>query len=162
MRSKFLPVVLVFAFAMLALTACGSKPATISELPIYPGATALQPGQDPIADTLVQNMSQDAALRSSLGVGGQIEQQAFRLPEGTTWDDVRSYFDTQLGDAGWKNGAGGIGGDLVSSALDAANTGNDLFQTTLWSKGKQSLTAIRTVNPTNDTQPYLILSLSTN
>jgi hypothetical protein len=63
----------------LLLVACGSgQPVSVNEIPAYPGATVLQPGEDSVADTLAQNVEQDASIRASVGIGGQIEQMAGR------------------------------------------------------------------------------------
>lgn len=162
MKSRIPFAFVLFALLTLLLAACGSKPATVNDIPAYPNAAALQPGEDPIADTLVNNMSQDASLRANIGVGGSIEQMAYRLPEGTTWDQVKSYYDKELDGAGWDSGMGGPGGSLASGILESVNTGNDLFQMASWNKGKQILTLIRNVNPTNESEVYLIMSLNTN
>ncbi len=163
MKSRLqLFVVLVLAVLLLALVACGDSPATLEDIPAYAGATAVKSGEDPIADTLVQNMEQDASLRGDLGVGGSIAQMAYRLPDGTTWDQVKSFYDKELDAAGWESGVGGPGGDLASSIMESVSTDNPLFQTAIWSKGKQTLTLVRSVNPTNEDQPYLIMSLNTN
>lgn len=156
----FVIILLISLIAVLA--ACGGAAAVVGDMPVYPDATALEPGQDPIADTLVQNMQQDASLRANIGVGGQVEQMAYRLPVGTTWTQVKGFYDAELDAAGWKSGMGGPGGDLASSIMESASTGNDLFQTALWSKGKQTFTLIRNVNPTNTDEVYLIMSLNTN
>ena len=50
--------------------------------------------------TLVNNMVQDAQVRSSVGAGGQIEQKAYRLPAGTTWEQVQSFYNDKLGGDG--------------------------------------------------------------
>ncbi|MBE2198806.1 MAG: hypothetical protein IAE79_09360 [Anaerolinea sp.] len=155
-------LLLTLLIALFALAACGSDPAVLSDIPAYDGATALQAGQNAIADTLIQNMEQDASLRANIGVGGSIEQMAYRLPDGATWDQVKSFYDKALGDAGWKSGMGGPGGDLASSIMESASTGNPLFQTAVWSKDKQTLTLVRNVNPTNESEVYLIMSLNTN
>lgn len=157
-----LALVLLFLFASVILSACGSKAVTIDDLPVYPDAVALQPGEDPVADTLANNAEQDAALRADLGVGGSVVQKAFRLPAGASWDQVKSFFDGELDSAGWESGLGGIGGSIASDALETANAGNELFQTAIWSKGDQNLTVIRTADALNPDQPYLILSLATN
>lgn len=156
-----LPFVLLALLALL-LAACGGEPATVNDIPAYPDATALQPGEDPIADTLVNNMEQDANLRANIGTGGSIEQMAYRLPEGTTWDQVKSFYDGELDSAGWESGMGGPGGNLASGILESVNTGNELFQMASWNKGDQILTLIRNVNPTNEAEVYLIMSLNTN
>jgi hypothetical protein len=158
-KIKQMLLVAVCAALTLILAACGGSSAVaVDDLPAYPDAVRLQAGEDPIADTLAQNM----ALNSSLGMGGSIEQVAFRLPEGTTWDDLNGFLSTELKAAGWETGMGGPGGAIASQALTSANTGNDLFQTAMWNKGKQILTVYRLADPNNPDQPYLIVSLNTN
>ena len=161
MKSR-LALLMTLLIALLALVACGKDPATLSDIPAYEGATALQAGQDPVADTLVQNMEQDASLRANLGVGGSIEQMAYRLPDGATWEQVKSFYDKELGADGWESGMGGPGGDLASSIMESASASNPLFQTSIWSQGKQTLTLVRSANPTNESEVYLIMSLNTN
>lgn len=162
MKSKTLVTLVWLVLLSLSLAACGGKTATINDIPAYPDAAALQPGEDPIADTLVNNMEQDASLRANIGTGGSIEQMAYRLPAGTTWDQVKSYYDKELDSAGWDSGMGGPGGNLAGNILESVNTGNDLFQIASWNKSKQILTLIRNVDPTDDSQVYLIMSLNTN
>ena len=153
----------VCATLLLALAACGGGNATVADLPTYPDAVRLQAGEDPIADTLAQNMAQNAAMTSGMGgLGGSIEQVAFRLPAGTTWDQLNGFLSTELKAAGWSEGMGGPGGNLASQALASANAGNDMFQTAMWNKGKQVVTVFRLVDPNNASQPYLIVSLNTN
>ncbi len=155
-KLAFLLVILVF------LVACGSDVA-IGDIPAYPDATALEPGSDPVADTLVNNMVQDAQIRNSAGVGGQIEQMAYRLPEGASWDDIESFYSSELSDGGWESGLGGIAGDIAGDVMSSVNEGNDLFQTAMWSRGKQNLTLIRVAeSATADGDFLLILSLATN
>ncbi|MBK8430657.1 MAG: hypothetical protein IPL28_04935 [Chloroflexi bacterium] len=165
MKTKTLRlVVLAFcATLLLALVACGGGGnVTVADLPTYPDAVRLQAGEDPIADTWANNMAQNAAMTSSLGVGGSIEQVAFRLPAGTTWDQLNGFLTTELDTAGWETGMGGPGGDIASQALASANAGNDMFQTAMWNKGDQILTVFRLTDPNNAEQPYLIVSLNTN
>jgi hypothetical protein len=153
---------LTLVLALFTLVACSGRAASLGDIPAYDGAAALKAGEDPIADTLIQNMEQDAGLRTNLGVGGSIEQMAYRLPEGTTWEQVKSYYDKELNAAGWKSGAGGAAGSMASTIMESANAANPLFQTAIWSKGKQTLTLVRNINPTNEAEVYLIMSLNTN
>jgi hypothetical protein len=157
-----LAITLLFLFTAVILSACGSDPVTVNDLPVYPNAVALEPGDDPIADTLANNAQQDAALRANIGVGGSVNQKAYRLPEGTTWEQVKSFFNAELDSAGWESGLGGLAGDLTGDILESANAGNEFFQTAMWSKDKQNLTVFRMTDTTNPDQPYLILSLATN
>jgi hypothetical protein len=153
---------LAIAVAILILPACGGSVAS-GDLPKYPGATELKPGETPVGNTLAQNMSQDEAVRKAMGVGGKTEQTGFVLPVDTQWAQVKEFYDKELAAAGWKSGLGGIAGGFVdvNAVMGTANKGNDLFQTAIWSRGKQTLTAIMVKSPTNSKQKELILSLST-
>lgn len=156
---KMLPA---FALFLLLLAACGSPTASLSDIPAFTGATELVAGEDPIADTMVQNMQQDAELRTQIGVGGSIEQKAYRLPTTASWDTVKSFYATTLEGDKWESGLGGPGGNLASSIMESASAGNDLFQTAVWSRGKQNITIVRTVDPTNAENVFLVLSLANN
>ncbi len=156
-KLTFLLVILVF------LAACGGGAVAIGDIPAYPDATALEPGVDPVADTLVNNMAQDAQIRDSVNVGGQIEQKAYRLPAGASWDDVQSFYNDKLGDDGWESGLGGIAGSIAGDVMSSVNDGNDMMQTTFWSRGKQTLTMIRVAEDVaGDGDFLLIMSLATN
>lgn len=153
----------VLAVLLVLLTACGSKAATMADIPAYPEATVLEPGADPVADTLVKNMVQDAQIRSSIGAGGQIEQKAYRLPAGATWEQVQSFYNNKLGSDGWKNGLGGIAGNIVGDMMNSVNQGNDMLQIGTWSKNKQTLSLIRVAETTDSNGSFLlIMSLATN
>jgi len=161
---KKIAFLLVF---IVLLAACGGGATTMNDIPAYPDATALEPGADPVADTLVNNMVQDAQIRSSAGVGGQIEQKAYRLPAGTTWAQIESFYNDKLSGEGWKSGlngiAGGIAGNVAGDVMNTVNQGNDLFQTGMWSTSKQTLTLIRVAETTDTNGSFLlILSLATN
>lgn len=143
----------------------GSSPATPEELPVYPGATALQEGQSTIADTLAQNEQQDAAMREAMGAlggGGKLEQKGFQLPAEATWEQVKAFYDKELPAAGWDSGLGGLAGNFVdvNAMMGAANQNNDLFQTALYSKGDQTLTVLMVIDPTDNSQKQLIFSLT--
>ena len=148
---------------LLFLAACGGGTVTVNDIPAYPEAQALEPGTDPVADTLVDNMMQDAQIRDSVNVGGQIEQKAYRLPAGTSWSDVESFYNNQLGDEGWENGLGGIAGNIAGDVMSTVNEGNDMMQTGIWSKGKQTLTLVRVAESVDENGTFLlIMSLATN
>ena len=156
-KLAFLLVVFVF------LVACGGGTVAIGDIPAYPDATALEPGVDPVADTLVDNMAQDAQIRDSVNVGGQIEQKAYRLPAGASWDDVQNFYNDKLGDDGWESGLGGIAGSIAGDVMSSVNQSNDMMQTTFWSRGKQTLTMVRVAQDVaGDGDFLLIMSLATN
>jgi len=147
---------------LLILAACGGGVA-INDLPAYPGAVELKAGSSQIGDTLKKNMEQDAALRQAVNSGGQTEQKGFQLPADATWEKVNGFYAKELQASGWTSGLGGIAGGFVdiNAMMNQANKGNELFQTSVWSKGKQTLSVIMNTNPTNRQEKTLILSLST-
>ena len=155
---------LLFAVLIVFLTflsACGGN-ASAGDLPKFPGAAELKAGESTIGSTLANNMKQDAAMRQAMGAGGKTEQKGFKLPSDATWEQVKSFYDKELKASGWESGLGSVAGGLVdiNAVMGAANQGNDLFQTAMWSKGKQTLTVAMVIDPTDKTQRQLILSLS--
>jgi hypothetical protein len=155
-------MILLALILLVVSSGCGSKAATAGDLPVFPGAVELKPGEDPIADTLSKNMEQDSSLRQNIGVGGKIEQKVYRLPADGSWDSVKAFYDKELKAAGWKSGMGGVGGDIASQMLESVNDSNDMMKTTMWSKGKQILTIFRLTEGMGADQAYLIISLNTN
>ncbi len=150
-------------FALVAgalLAACGGA-AKLADLPVYSNAVELKAGESAIGDTLNKNMEQDKAVRDAVGVGGKTEQRGFKLPPDATWEQVKAFYTEKLKADGWSEGMGGIGGNLVSNVMSEVNKSNDMVQTALFSKGNQTLTVLRAVNPTNASEVELILSLST-
>ena len=160
---KSMAGVILIGAVILLLAACGTKAAGVGDLPVFPGSTELKAGDSRITDTLAKNNQQDTAMRNAMGAGGQTEQRGFSLTADTTWDKVKSYYETELKSRGWTSGLGGIAGGMVdiNAMMNTANKGNDLFQTMIFSKGKQTLTIILTVSPTDASHKTLIQSLST-
>ncbi|HWQ14384.1 MAG TPA: hypothetical protein VNL77_16410 [Roseiflexaceae bacterium] len=146
---------LLALLAALALAACGaSKPATLDDIPAYPGATVLQPGESRLADTLAQNNQTDAALRGQLGVGGKTEQRGYSLPADVSWPQVKGFYDERLKAGGWTTNS------MVSSIMEQANQGNELFQTANWQKGSQNVTVVMMTSPMDPAVKELIVSLA--
>lgn len=149
----------VIAAVITVLSACGGASSS-GDLPRYPGATELKAGESVVGDTLAKNMDQDAAVRKAMGAGGKTEQLGFRLPGDATWDKVKAFYDKELRASGWESGLGGVAGGFIdiNAVMGAANQGNELFQTAMWSRGKQTLTVVMAAGPSG--QRELILSLS--
>lgn len=152
-RTPILIIVLI-ALSLLSLAACGSPPATLNDIPAYPGATELQPGESILGDTLAQNNQTDAALRGQLGVGGKTEQKGYSLPKDATWDQIRNFYDEELKSSGWATDS------LVGGIMDQVNQGNDTVKTTLWKKGSQTVTIVMVTSPVDPEQKELVVSLS--
>lgn len=161
MTKKCLVSLFILAVMLIVQPACGGN-ATANDLPKFPGATELKAGESTIGNTLAQNMKQDASVRQAMGAGGKIEQKGFKLPGDANWEQVKNFYDKELKTGGWESGLGGVAGGFVdiNAVMGAANKGNDLFQTAIWSKGKQTLTVALVTNPTDKKQRELILSLS--
>ena len=154
-RNRLFAVLLTLV-ALLTLAACGgSPPATLTDIPVFPGAAELKPGESSIADTLANNNATDAAMRAQLGTGGKTEQKGFSLPQDAKWDQIKSFYDEKLKANGWGTNS------MVSGIMEQANQGNDLFQTANWQKNKQNVTVIMVASPVDNTQKQLLISLST-
>lgn len=146
---------LFVAIAFLTLTACGQPAAaTLADIPAYPGATELKPGESVTGSTLDQNNQTDALIRSQAGVGGKTEQKGYALPSETTWDQVQGFYNEKLSAAGWGTNS------MVTGIMAQANTGNDLFKTANWQKGSQNVTVVMVTSPTDSSKKELIVSLS--
>lgn len=157
-KNRFLRLAAIAA-VITALSACGGASSS-KDLPRYPGATELKAGESTVGDTLAKNMEQDAAMRKAMGAGGKTEQLGFRLPGDATWDKVKAFYDQELKANGWESGLGGMAGGFIdiNAVMGAANQGNELFQTSMWSRNKQTLTVVMAAGPSG--QRELILSLS--
>ena len=136
----------IFAAALailfvLALAACGGgAPATLDDVPAYPNASALKPGENAMADTLAKNVQQAGAM------GAKLDQKMFTLPEDTSWDKVKGFYTDKLTGAGW-------------TAANLPIPDNDMFKMTVWTRGGQSLTVGQLTEPiSKDT--FLLFSLA--
>jgi hypothetical protein len=137
----------IFAIALcilltLALAACGgSAPAKLSDIPVYPDATALKPGENPMADTLAQNVKQAATM------GANIDQKIFTLPKEASWDQVKKFYSDKLTADSW-------------AASNLPIPDNDMFKMSLWTRGSQSLTVAQITEPISK-DSFLLFSLAT-
>ena len=134
--------VVLIALAMLSIAACGgaAAPATLGDIPVYPNATALQPGQNPMADTLAKNVQQAGAM------GAKLDQKIFTLPKDASWDQIKGFYSDKLTGAGW-------------SAANLPIPDNDMFKMTLWTRGSQNLTVGQLTEPISK-DSFLLFSLS--
>jgi hypothetical protein len=152
-RTKLLAILLTTCALLLA--ACGaSQPATLADIPAYPGAVELKPGESKLGDTLAKNNQTDAALRAQLGTGGKTDQKGYSMPKDAKWDQVKSFYEQKLTAGGWATNS------LVSGIMEQANQGNDLFKTANWQKGSQNVTIVLVSSPVNADEKELIVSLS--
>lgn len=145
---SFLMVIALFALLVVGVAACGggagvgSQPITLNDVPAYANSKQLQPGENPIADSLAQNVK-DAA-----GAGQKLDQKIFTLPNDATWDQVKGFYSDKLGGSGWQ-----------TINLPAAAAANPMMQLSIWKRGGQSLTIARLTDPVSSNN-FLIFSLS--
>lgn len=153
----------IAALSVAMMTACGGGGAAmeIKDLPVYPGATELKPGESRIAETLQKNMEQDAQIRNAVGSGGKTEQKGFKIPADASWDKVKTFYTDKLKATGWSEGIGGPGGAIANNVLNQVNAQNSAFQNTIYSKGNQTLAVFRMADPTDKSSVVVIASLST-
>ena len=147
--------------AMMSACAGGGAAMEIKDLPVYPGATELKPGESRIAETLQKNMEQDAQIRNAAGTGGKTEQKGFKFPGDASWDKVKTFYTDKLKATGWSEGIGGPGGAIANNVLNQVNAQNSAFQNTIYSKGNQTLAVFRMADPTDKSSVVVIASLST-
>ena len=134
--------IMLALLSVFALAACGGgAPATLSDIPAYPNATALKPGENPMADTLAKNVQQAGTM------GQKLDQKIFTLPKDANWDQVKSFYSEKLTGAGWS-----------STSLPIPD--NDMFKMTVWTKGGQSLTVGQITEPISK-DSFLLFSLAT-
>jgi len=133
------------AMFVLALAACGGggggAPATLEDVPAYPNATSLKPGENAMADTLAKNVQQAGA------VGQKLDQKIFTLPKDASWDQIKSFYTDKLTGAGW-------------STTSIPIPDNDMFKMTVWTRGGQSLTVGQITEPISKDN-FLLFSLAT-
>lgn len=151
-RLRYVAVALL---TVLVLSACsiGQQAATMADIPAFPGATELKPGESKIGDTLANNMQQDQALRQQAGIGGKVEQKGYSLPQDATWEAVQGFYDEKLKAAGWGTNS------MVSGIMDQANQDSP-FKTANWQRGQQNVTVVMITSPTDNTVKELIISLA--
>jgi hypothetical protein len=140
-HNRIFAVALAVVF-VLALAACGGSgaPATLADVPAYPNATALKPGENAMADSLAKNVQQAGAM------GAKLDQQIFTLPGDASWDKVKGFYTDKLTGAGW-------------TATNLPIPDNDMFKMTLWRKGTQNLTVAQLTEPVSKDN-FLLFSLS--
>jgi hypothetical protein len=166
---KTLVKLFVIMAGLVMLAACGgSKPMTLADAPVYPGATELKPDDSRLAAVLANNGAQYGALTKSAGVNSKLEQKGYALPGDATWEAVGKFFDDKLKAAGFAQGvgggnlAGGAANNILNNALGMQNQSNDLFKMNIYSKDKQTLTVMMLTDPSSNNQKTLLLSLNSN
>ena len=118
----------------------GPKVTSLADVPAFEGATQLQPGQNPMADTLAKNVQQSA------GLGQKLDQRIYSIPKSTNWDAVKKFYGDKMTASGWQ-------------PLNANIPDNDMFKLAIWRNGTQSLTVAHLTDPTSK-DTFVLLSMA--
>ncbi len=143
---KYLKIALalaVLALALVAISACGggsSQAISLNDVPAYPNTTPLKPGENPMADTLAQN------VQTAANMGSKLDQKIFKLQAGANWDQIKSFYGDKLSGSGWQ-------------AINLPIPANEMTQMAVWKRGGQSLTVIQLSDPVSQDM-FLVFSLS--
>jgi hypothetical protein len=98
-QPKKLLIVLLSVLVLTLALACGGggTPVPMSDIPVYDGTTPTAAGDNALVDLVVESMEEAAA-----GEDVTMETQAYGLPDGTTWDDIKSFYNDELADTDWE------------------------------------------------------------
>lgn len=155
-------------FVVLALFfSCDSKPVSLDNIDVYPGAMELKAGESRMGDTLAENVKTHRDLTKNMGplaAPSRLGQRGFRLPAEAKWEEVRKFYEENLEKSGWELGLGGIAGQFVdvNRVMATGNDENSLTRTVIFSRGNQKLTIIMTASPVNRKDKTLVFSLTSN
>lgn len=170
MRRKPLYFSLFVVIAIIGfLSRCGSKPFTMADLPIYPGAQAFGPGESMVDDALANNIKGDPVMRKilePLPAGGKLDQKGFILPVNAQWEGVLEFYNTALSEKGFQNSLGSVSAKIVAAnpILGSSDAPGQMYKTTLYLKGEQLLGLVMVTFPAGEgeeEEKELLISLVT-
>jgi hypothetical protein len=166
MKFNSLIALAIFFIVLVLFISCGSKPVSLDDVEVYPGAVALKAGESRIGDTLAKNVKTHDDLKGNMGplaAATQLDQRGFQLPGDTQWNGVRKFYEESLKKAGWTLGLGGVAGQFVdvNKMMNTGGDDNNMTHSFLFSKGNQRLTIIMTTSPINKNDKTMVFSLTT-
>jgi hypothetical protein len=154
----------VLILALVLLAGCGvpsggrvigGQPIQISELATFPGAQELKPGQSTVIDPLFKAAQDEPPPFIGLGIEVAKSYRTFRLPQGTTFADIKSFYADKLQSAGWREDG------AMRVFTTQANASNPNLQGGLWVRIDQTLLAVLATDPGSGSKE-LMLSLATH
>lgn len=91
-------IFLVASATAMLLAACGGSPtpASLSDIPIFAGAEQAPAAGNTITEAMVSSIEQSIAKQNLTS-----DVKLYRLPDDTTWDDVKTYYTGAVG-GDWK------------------------------------------------------------
>jgi hypothetical protein len=90
-------VFLLGTLLLLWALACGGPAATpvaVGDVPVYVGAQPLEHGESFVVDAIVAGLTESAESMAS--EGASLETGLYTLPAGTTWADVKSFYEAEM------------------------------------------------------------------
>lgn len=157
--------VVIFVFsAALMFSACsvpgggrviGGQLVQISELPIYPGATLVDPDASQIIGPLFNDAQRQAPPFIGLGIEVDKAYHIFQVPQATTFAAIKVFYADKLQSAGWREDGG------MKVLLTQLNATNPNLQGGIWVRVDQSLLLALATDPRTGNQE-LMLSLATH
>jgi hypothetical protein len=112
-------VAFVFTFLVLfATAACSAEPATMDDVPLYPGVQPLEGGENSVADQVLEAMQGSAEERGLIA-----SFKLYSLPADANWDDIVAFYDEELVKSDWQPEP-----ELTNDS--------DLFKAVGWSRGE--------------------------
>jgi len=145
---------------------CSLKPVGLADIPLYPDAIELKPGESRIGDAQANNVKDDAVMKKIaeyMAGGGKLAEMTLELPEGTSWGNILDFYQDKLVAGGWSNAVGGVPRNVldVSGLMGGSDEDRQYIQSTMFSRGSQSLAMVMVSLPEDRDYRELILSLVT-
>lgn len=132
------------ALTLFTLAACGgARPITMAEIAVFPEATELPAGESAMTDAVA------ASVQSTVGGNLSSETRLYRLPEATTWEEVRGFYAASVEEGDWEPAA----------ELDSAN---EALSTAGWQRGglaSKQVLLVSYVAPLPGEAPSLVVAL---
>ncbi len=94
---KLISAAILLSLLLLSLAACGAPAVTMTDVPLFPGATLLEKGQNEIADAAADGLKQSVSAENVTA-----DVLMYALPDGTSWDDVTKFYNDKLSSSDWK------------------------------------------------------------
>jgi len=126
----------------------------ISELPTYPGATELKPGESQVIDPLFGPAQRETPPFIGLGIEVEKSQRNFRMPPDTTFADVKAFYTDKLLAGGWREDP------AMREFTDNANQQVTNMQGAVWVRVDQSLLIVMATDATTG-EKEVTLSMAT-
>lgn len=132
----------------------GGQPIAISELPTYPGAVELNASESKVIDPLFGPAQKETPPFIGLGIEVIKTQRNFRVPQETTFADIKKFYADKLLAGGWREDA------AMRVFTNNANQTSQNLQGAIWVRVDQTLLIAMATDGNGDKE--VTLSLATH